>query len=170
MAFDYSKYDRMFNSDTMRGAGFAEASGDYPEIPDGKYECDLIDMELTESKSSHLPMIKAQFEIIDGDFKGNYIYICKMVTDKMDKRNVSDVAKANSFLKSLDSVSDEDIHFESMRQYDDLVLKVFDEAKKQNFSTKSARKHQARVIQTLGFLLSLMKSESDSPLLVRGLI
>lgn len=144
MSFDYSKYDRMFNSDTMRGAGFAETTGDYPEIPDGKYECDLIDMELTESKSSHLPMIKAQFEIIDGDFKGNYMFICKMVTDKMDKRNVSDVAKANSFLKSLDSVSDEDIHFESMRQYDDLVLKVFDEAKKQKLQYEVSKKTSSK--------------------------
>lgn len=144
MSFDYSKYDRMFNSDTMRGAGFAETPSDYPEIPDGKYECDLIDLELTVSKNSHLPMIKAQFEIIDGDFKGNYIFICKMVTDRMDKRNVSDVAKANSFLKSLDSVSDEDIHFESMRQYDGLVLKVFDEAIKQKLQYEVSKKTSSK--------------------------
>lgn len=43
----------------------SESTGDFPELKDGYYLTSLVKAELTESKSSGLPMVKLQFKTIE---------------------------------------------------------------------------------------------------------
>jgi hypothetical protein len=48
-------------------------SGDYPEIPLGKYEVKIEKMEAKLSSSKN-PMISIWFKILEGDFKDSFIF------------------------------------------------------------------------------------------------
>lgn len=101
-------------------------SGDYPEIPLGKYEVKIEKMEAKMSSKNN-PMISIWFKILEGDFKDSFIFyngvfyedwmrhrVVKMLSDLLD--DPSHEAEINLILK--DSKLDEinnfvmDIHEE----------------------------------------------------------
>lgn len=79
---DYSKFDRIVDLDGLK-KDMAENKGGYEELPDGTYVVNLLELELGEtsekSKNPHSPMVKAKFEIIEGDHDGRWIFMNQVV-------------------------------------------------------------------------------------------
>lgn len=83
MAIDYSKFDRMVDLDGLKDDLKNNKSGNYEEIPDGTYDVRLLAIELGEtgpnSKNPGSPMVKAQFEILAGDFSERWVFMNQVV-------------------------------------------------------------------------------------------
>lgn len=112
MALDYEKFDAMVDLDDLRDAG--SGKGDFVEIPDGTYEVDVEKFELTES-SKGTPMVKGWFRILSGDYKGQLIFMNQVVTLKFQ------IGLVNELIRGFDVIAEEDVRFESFKQYDDLI-------------------------------------------------
>lgn len=102
-------------------------TGDFPEVPVGKYEVTIEKIELAESKNGS-PMGKIQFRIIEGDFKKSCLFYNQVLVGK-DKNTGELTAfglhKFNEFLKTLDSQVE--IKFKDFYQYEQLLLDVAEE-------------------------------------------
>lgn len=96
-----------------------EGSGDYPEIPVGKYEVKIDRMELKES-SKGSPMFTAWFKIINGQYTGQRIFMNQVINQGFQ------IGQVNRFLKSLEALEDDEIEFKDYVQYNDLVMDVME--------------------------------------------
>lgn len=96
----------------------AENSGDFKEVPHGKYEVEITKMELKKSKKGD-PMLSIWFKIIAGEYKGSLIFYNQMLTTGFGIHN------ANEFLRSLDSGVE--VEFINYKQYHEMLLDIFEE-------------------------------------------
>ena len=69
--------------------------GDYEEVPLGKYEVKLNKLELRSSKAGD-PMVTAWMIIVEGKYKGQYIFMNQVVTRDFQ------IHIANEFMRSLE--------------------------------------------------------------------
>lgn len=93
-------------------------SGDYKEVPHGNYEVAITKLELTTSKKGD-PMVSIWFKIVsDCEYKGSLIFMNQVVTKGFQIHIVND------FLRTLECGVD--IDFESYKQYNELLLDVFE--------------------------------------------
>lgn len=93
-------------------------SGDYKEVPHGNYEVAITKLELTTSKKGD-PMVSIWFKIVsDCEYKGSLIFMNQVVTQGFQIHIVND------FLRTLECGVD--IDFESYKQYNELLLDVFE--------------------------------------------
>lgn len=121
---DYSKFDKMFDTkglkDDLTEIEKNGGTGEYKQVPYGKYEVKIDKMELGEtgpkSKNPGAPMLKVQFRILTGEFKNSCIFMNQVITQAFQLHLAMD------FLKSLDSGID--ITFDSFMQFSDLILDV----------------------------------------------
>lgn len=95
----------------------AENSGDYKEVPHGKYEVEVNKLELKKSKKGD-PMLSIWFKILNGEFKGSIIFYNQVLTNGFGLHN------ANEFLRSLDS--DVEIEFVNFKQYHGMLLDIYE--------------------------------------------
>lgn len=104
--------------------------GDFPEIPNGKYEVCIKKMELKPTKEKGYPMLAVQFEILEGQFKKQRIFMNQVILmgDQNDKYRVH---TANTFLRSLETGID--VSFEGVAEYEELVSKIFEVASELEF-------------------------------------
>lgn len=92
--------------------------GGYKEVPHGTYEVAIEKLELTESKK-HDPMVSIWFEIVgDGEYKNSRLFMNQVITKGFQ------IHIMNEFLRSLET--DVEIEFESYKQYDELLMDVFE--------------------------------------------
>jgi len=113
----WEKFDKMIDTKALKeDAARAAEQGDFPEVPHGTYEVKIEKLELGESKSSGNPMLVCWMKILDGPYKGQRLFYNQTLHVGFGMH------KANEFLRSLDSGLD--IHFESFKQYYDLLLDV----------------------------------------------
>ena len=98
MALDYSKWDKSYNvsEDEVKELDKNGGKKEYEEVPFGKYEVKVAKMELASSKKG-VPMLKVQFKVLAGKYKGNSIFMNQLVTQDFQIHN------ANEFMRSLDS-------------------------------------------------------------------
>ena len=119
MAIDFKKFNQEFPADQMREQMKEAEENGGNKLPDGEYTVKLDKMELGES-SKHALMIKAQFRIIDGDYKKQCIFKNQVLTGT--KNDGFMMVKAKEFLESLDSGID--VTFEDWEQFNDLILDI----------------------------------------------
>lgn len=117
MAIDFSKFDKNVDLEGLKHDIEESASGDFEEVPHGKYEVAINKLELTESKKGD-PMVTCWFKILEGQYKGSLIFMNQVVTQGFQLHIVDE------FLRSLET--DVDVHFESYSQYADMILDVFE--------------------------------------------
>jgi hypothetical protein len=55
--------------------------GSFDPIPPGNYDCIVVDAKLTESMSGNIGL-NVQFEVLNGEYEGRYIYHTFWVTSK----------------------------------------------------------------------------------------
>lgn len=93
------------------------------DVPLGQYEIAINKLELGVSKNND-PMFKGWFKILNGEYKGQMLFMNQVITLGFQIHNV------NEFLRSLDTGIE--IVFETYSQYAGLieeVKKAIDEAK-----------------------------------------
>lgn len=126
MAIDFSKFDKKVDLEGLKNDildAEENNSGDFKEVPEGKYEVAITKLELGESKKGD-PMVKVWFKIVSGEFKNSLIFMNQVVTQGFQIHIVDE------FLKSLET--EIEIVFESYSQYDELLMDIF-EAVEGNF-------------------------------------
>lgn len=105
-------------------------SGEYPEVPVGKYEVKIEKVELGATREG-VPMGKIQFRIHDGEFKKQCLFYNQVLVGK-DKNtgqlSAFGIHKFNEFLRSLDPITEQGIElpieFKDFDQYEQLLLDV----------------------------------------------
>lgn len=116
-------------------------SGDYKEVPVGKYEVKIDKMELKESSKGD-PMFFCQFRILQGEFQNSCLFMNQVLTQGFQ------IGQVNSFLRSLQVFEDDSVTFENYSQYNDLIMDVMEEVDAQG----------------LEYLLEYKKSKKDFPI------
>lgn len=101
----------------------ASSSGDFEELPLGKYEVEISSMELKESKKGY-PMVATCFRVVDGKFTNRLIFKNSVVYmgDENDKYRMNNEL---NFLKSLGT--DKTVVFDGFVNFEKLVNEIFTE-------------------------------------------
>ena len=73
----FDKYNKNINAEELAASqkeiNEQSSSGDYAEVPVGKYEVKVEKLEAKKSKSGN-PMVTIWFKILEGGFKDSYIF------------------------------------------------------------------------------------------------
>ena len=138
----FDKWDNNIDTDGLQ-KDVAEAeksggSGNYEEVPTGKYEVKIEKMEIKESKKGD-PMFFCQFRILQGNFKNSCMFMNQVITQGFQ------IGQVNKFLRALDAV--DEVEFKSYGQYNDLILDIMEE-----------------IDGKLEFLVEFKKSRKDFPI------
>lgn len=106
-------------------------SGDFEELPDGKYEVRLDSLELKPTKEKGYPMVAATFTIVEGKYTRFKMFVNQVLLmgNESDKYRVN---TCNKFLSSLrpDGVK---IRFNSVPDYDVQVKDTFNVCEKMEY-------------------------------------
>lgn len=100
---------------------------EYKEVPVGDYEVKINKMELKKSKNGD-PMVSIWFKIIAGEFENNMLFMNQVITQGFQ------ISIMNRFLKSLEAVDDDAVEFENYRQFNDLLLDIFEAVENLEFN------------------------------------
>lgn len=121
---DFSKFDNAFDIEGLKkDIKEAEQNGqNYEDVPTGEYVVNINKLELTESKKGD-PMLTCWFKILEGDHKNQLIFMNQVIKQGFQ------VHIANEFLRSLGI--EKDIHFETFRQYGQLIFEIENEIEDQ---------------------------------------
>lgn len=115
----WEKFDKSIDTEGLKKdlKEIEENSGDFGEVPLGKYEVAIEKLEPTVSKSGR-PMVTCWMRILEGEYKGQMIFYNQVIDIGYGLHN------ANEFLRSLDS--GHEIKFENMRQYAELIMDIYE--------------------------------------------
>lgn len=121
---NYSKFDELFDINSLKNDIAEAKSNKYDEVPCGEYECHICKMELTESKKGE-PMFTCWFEILEGDYKKQKIFMNQLISKGLQIHIV------NEFLRTLDT--EFDITFDSFKQYGKLIEDIYNDVSNLEF-------------------------------------
>lgn len=131
MAINWNKFDKQVDFEGIEDK-IAEASEnrDFPEIPEGKYEVQVSSMELGLSKkkedgSGEDPMLKIQFEIIEGEYKGYKLFYNGVMQSGNERAIGYQIHNNNEMLRSL--IDSDDVKFKNFSQYAQEIDDIADE-------------------------------------------
>ena len=87
------------------------------EVPTGKYEISIEDMELKESKNGE-PMFSCKMRILAGEFQNSLLFYNQVITKGFQ------FGLVNRFLRSLESGIDVDSTFNGYSAYNNLIMDI----------------------------------------------
>lgn len=125
--FDWDKFDASVDVEALQEDVKdveENGGGDFPEIPEGEYEVSVINMELGQSKKGD-PMLKIQFQIVDGEFEKNLIFYNGVMQPQNDKAFGFQTHRNNEMLRSLWDCEADDVKFTGFADYANLVDEIF---------------------------------------------
>ena len=132
MSFDFSNFDKKVDVEGLKKdvqeAEKNQPSGDYPEIPKGKYEVKFENIEMRATKKDGRPMLSVQARILEGDFKKKCLFMNRVLFGTKNDGNM--IASAKGWLKKLGT--NIEIEFENYSQFAELIMDVA-EAVEDNF-------------------------------------
>lgn len=96
-------------------------SGDFEELPLGRYEVKINSMELTQSKKGD-PMTKTIFEVVQGQYKGRYIFKNSVIY-KGDRNDAWRLKQEIEFINSLQPINQ--VNFYSFSDFEKQVSNAF---------------------------------------------
>lgn len=123
MAIDFDKIDKSVDLEGLRKdveEASANGTGDFPEIPAGKYEVKLVSLEIKGTKKDNRPMLSASFKILSGEYKGQRLWMNRVIYGTKNDGNM--IKSAVGWLASLESGMA--VSFEGYKQFDQLVMDV----------------------------------------------
>lgn len=91
--------------------------GEYEEVPTGRYEIRIEDMELKESKNGD-PMFSCWMRILAGEFENKLLFYNQVIPKDFQ------IALVNKFLRSLESGIDVDSTFMGYAKYNNLIMDI----------------------------------------------
>lgn len=130
MAIDFSKFDQQVDTNALK-ADIKEAEknggGAYKEVPAGTYVGKFDKLEIGATKDGR-PMLKAQFRIMEGEYKNSCVFMNRVLFGTTNDANM--IASAVGFLNTLEAC-DEDgelitVEFNSYSQFNDLVMDIME--------------------------------------------
>ena len=124
MANIFDKWDKEVDTEGL-AKDVAEASqnsgGNYEEVPHGTYEVAIKQMELKASKKGD-PMVSIWFKVVSDNHKGGIIFFNQVITQGFQIHIVNELLR-----KMVSEANDApEIEFKSYKQYNDLLLDVFE--------------------------------------------
>lgn len=127
--FDWNKFDASVDVDALQEDVKdveENGGGDFPDIPEGEYEVAVIAMELGQSKKGD-PMLKIQFQIVDGEFEKNLIFFNGVMQPQNDKAFGFQTHRNNEMLRSLWDCEADDVKFTGFADYAALVDEIYED-------------------------------------------
>lgn len=126
MADIFAKWDAAIDTEGLQ-KDVAEAAqnsggGNFEEVPHGNYEVAVKQMELKASKKGD-PMVSIWFKVVDGTHKNGIIFFNQVITQGFQIHIV------NELLRKMVSEAGRkapEIEFKTYKQYNDLILDVFE--------------------------------------------
>ena len=118
---DWSKFDEKIDIDGMK-KDIEDAKDNKMErvdIPAGKYDVKVASIECKESKAGD-PMVTIRFKILDGEYEGLSVWMNQVITKGFQIHIV------NEMLRTLVSMTDIEVTWESYEQYEDLLNDIFE--------------------------------------------
>lgn len=141
---DFSKFDKQVDTKQLQKdteeAVKNGGTGEYPEIPNGKYIAKIENMELGSTKDNR-PMFKIQFRLIEESENNDNLDVEKFFKNWKGKKkpcvfmnrvvygtknDANMIASVIGFLNKLESEISP-ISFESYSQFNDLILDIMDD-------------------------------------------
>ena len=122
----WEKWDKKIDTSGLKNdvQQAAENKQEFKDVPKGKYEVKITKLELKASKKADEPMLACWMKIINGQYKGQYIFYYQMLTTGFG------IHVANEFLRSLDSGVE--IGFDNFKQYNDMLMDVMEGIETEN--------------------------------------
>ena len=121
---NFEEFDKILDTETMNKIAELEktggVSGDFEEVPDGKYEVAPEKFEMKVSKIGN-PMLTVWFRIVAGTFNKQMIFANFVMNQPFG------IYKSKEFVKSLGELG-VNVTFESFRQWNDEVVEPISEA------------------------------------------
>ena len=121
---DFSAFDKKVDVEGLKRdvqeAEKNQPSGDYPEIPKGKYEVKFENIEMRATKKDGRPMLSVQARILEGEFKKKCLFMNRVLFGTKNDGNM--IASAKGWLKKLGT--NIDIEFENYSQFAEVVMDV----------------------------------------------
>lgn len=119
---NWQNFDLKIDNNLLNDIANASAnSGDFEELPIGRYEVKINSMELTQSKKGD-PMTKTIFEVVQGQYKGRYIFKNSVIY-KGDRNDAWRLKQELDFINSLQP-SDQ-VNFYSFSDFEKQVSNAF---------------------------------------------
>lgn len=69
------------------------------DVPDGMYNCELLQIDIVPAKSDGAPMLKVEFVIKDGEFKNQHLWKYQKLANT--KNDSFAIWSANQFIESM---------------------------------------------------------------------
>lgn len=91
---------------------------EYKDPTDGKYECELVNLELGTNKAGDKLMLKGSFRILDGEFKNQRLWINKVLTGT--RNDAGCIRACITFLNSFGAAQ----NVEFTGDFDDLATQI----------------------------------------------
>ena len=102
-------------------ANASNNNSDFEELPLGRYEVKINSMELTQSKNGD-PMTKTIFEVVQGQFKGRYMFKNSVIY-KGDSKDAWRLKQELNFINSLQPRNE--VNFYSFSDFEKQVSNAF---------------------------------------------
>lgn len=102
-------------------ANASSNSGDFEELPLGRYEVKINSMQLTQSKNGD-PMTKTIFEVVQGQYKGRYMFKNSVIY-KGDRNDAWRLKQELNFINSLQPNSQ--VNFYSFSDFEKQISNAF---------------------------------------------
>lgn len=124
---DFTAFDKKVDIEGLKNdvkeAEKNAPSGDYPEIPKGKYEVEFknIDVRMTKSEPQR-PMLSVDAKILEGEFKNSHIFMNRVLFGTKNDGNM--INSAVGWLKNLGT--DLNIEFEGYSAFAEVVMDVME--------------------------------------------
>lgn len=119
MASIFENWNKAFDTEAIQKdvqeAHDNNGTGEYEDVPFGKYEVKVEKMEIKASKKGD-PMLSVWFKIISGDQENRLIFLNQVITQGFQ------IDIANQFLESLGTGIL--VEFKDYVQYNDMVLDI----------------------------------------------
>lgn len=81
-------------NETLKGFDPAtDQVDDFENLPDGEYNCLLEDVTNKKSEKTGSEWIGFKFSVLDGDYKGRYIFVNYFFTEKTTSRSIKQISK-----------------------------------------------------------------------------
>ena len=121
MANIWDEFDKAIDTEGLaKDTEEAAENNGRREVPHGTYEVSIQKLELVKSKSKGDPMVTCWMKILEGEYKGNLIFMNQVVTQGFQ------VHIANEFLRGLvrEMENPPEIKFTKFSQYGALLMDI----------------------------------------------
>ena len=119
---NWQNFDLKIDNNLLNDIQNASANtGEFEELPLGRYEVKINSMQLTQSKNGD-PMTKTIFEVVQGQYKGRYMFKNSVIY-KGDRNDAWRLKQELNFINSLQPNSQ--VNFYSFSDFEKQISNAF---------------------------------------------